>query len=333
MMLLVISSPANIARLEQVQADLAPADGSAPDQRQRGGGDHPPQPRRDLGQLRQRRQRERGRGGGARHGLPAGGQPRRRGREGARNVVAVLNVCHNPESRERFVTWYNASQVGPRGTADPQALEHRGPWGMDTNNNHYQIDLNRDSVWATQQETRNVIAAYRRFNPQTFIDHHGETENFFFPPVALPVNPNLPKFHLDWLETYGRAIAAASDRAGLELLHRRDLRRVLSRVLGRLPVPQGRDRVHVRDQRRRLHRPARRARRRDHRHPARRRGQTRGGRAGRAAGDRRAARAEAPRLLALPPDGRGGGPHGARARVRDRARPTIPAARRSSWRR
>jgi hypothetical protein len=129
-------------------------------------------------------------------------------------VVAVINVCHNPESRERFVTWYNSVQVGPRGNPDPQALEHRGPWGMDTNNNHYQADLNRDSVWATQQETRNVVTAYREWNPQTFIDHHGETENFFFPPVALPVNPNIPKFHLDWLETYGRAIAEAADRQG-----------------------------------------------------------------------------------------------------------------------
>lgn len=130
------------------------------------------------------------------------------------DVVAVLNVCHNPESREHFVNWYNFAQVGPQGNPDPQAAEHRGPWGLDSNNNHYQTDLNRDSVWATQQETRNVIAAYRQWNPQTFIDHHGETENFFFPPVALPVNPNLPKFHLDWLETYGRAIAAASDRHG-----------------------------------------------------------------------------------------------------------------------
>jgi hypothetical protein len=129
-------------------------------------------------------------------------------------VVAVLNLCHNPESRERFVAWYNAHQVGAAGTADPQALEHRGPWGMDTNNNHYQNDLNRDSVWATQQETRNVIRAYRGWNPQTFIDHHGETENFFFPPVALPVNPNIPKFHLDWLTTYGKAIAAVSDTRG-----------------------------------------------------------------------------------------------------------------------
>ena len=130
------------------------------------------------------------------------------------DVVVVLNVCHNPESRERFVNWYNSMQVGPSGTADPQALEHRGPWAQDTNNNHYQIDLNRDSVWATQRETRNVIAAYREWNPQTFIDHHGETENFFFPPVALPINQNLPQFHLDWLETYGRAIADAIDARG-----------------------------------------------------------------------------------------------------------------------
>ena len=32
--------------------------------------------------------------------------------------------------------------------------------------------------------------------------------------MALPVNQNLPQFHLDWLEPYGRAIAAAIDARG-----------------------------------------------------------------------------------------------------------------------
>ena len=214
MMLLVISTPANIARLEQVQRDLA----KLTDPRGTGEAEAEEIIRRTPAVTWDNFGNDGNESAAVEAALEMGYRlAASRGGEiekALERVVAVLNVCHNPESRERFVTWYNASQVGPHGTADPQAMEHRGPWGMDTNNNHYQVDLNRDSVWATQQETRNVIAAYRRFNPQTFIDHHGETENFFFPPVALPVNPNLPKFHLDWLETYGRAIAAASDRQG-----------------------------------------------------------------------------------------------------------------------
>ena len=214
MMLLVISSPANLQRLPSIQADIAKltdprtaSDAEAEDIIKRSpavtwdnfGNDGNESAAVEAG-LEMAYRLAASRGGEIEQALT--------------QVVAVLNVCHNPESRERFVAWYNAHQVGEKGTADPQALEHRGPWGMDTNNNHYQADLNRDSVWATQQETRNVIRAYREWNPQTFIDHHGETENFFFPPVALPVNPNIPKFHLDWLTTYGRAIAAVSDTRG-----------------------------------------------------------------------------------------------------------------------
>ena len=214
MMLLVVSSPGNIARLDAVKADLAKltdprtttdAEADAIVKRSPAvtwdnfGNDGNESAAVEAA-LEMAYRLAASRGGEIEDAL--------------QRVVAIVNVCHNPESRERFVSWYNAHQVGPNGTADPQAMEHRGPWGMDTNNNHYQIDLNRDSVWATQQETRNVIAAYRQWNPQTFIDHHGETESFFFPPVAQPVNPNIPKFHLDWLTTYGRAVAERSDVRG-----------------------------------------------------------------------------------------------------------------------
>jgi hypothetical protein len=214
MMLLVISSPENMARLDEVRADLA----RLTDPRTLGESDAEAIIRRSPAVTWDNFGNDGNESAAVEAALEMayvlaasrGGEVER----ALTQVVAVLNVCHNPESRERFVAWYNAHQVGPEGTADPQALEHRGPWGMDTNNNHYQIDLNRDSVWATQQETRHVIAAYRQWNPQTFIDHHGETENFFFPPVALPVNPNIPKSQLDWLEAYGKAIAARSDARG-----------------------------------------------------------------------------------------------------------------------
>jgi hypothetical protein len=214
MILLVVSSPANIARLDEIRADLA----RLTDPRGLGDAEAEAIVKRTPAVAWSNFGNDGNESAAVEAALEMayrlaasrGGEVER----ALEQVVAVLNLCHNPESRERFVAWYNAHQVGPRGTADPQALEHRGPWGMDSNNNHYQIDLNRDSVWATQQETRNVIAAYRQWNPQTFIDHHGETENFFFPPVALPVNPHIPAFHLEWLEVYGRAIAAASDRHG-----------------------------------------------------------------------------------------------------------------------
>ncbi|MGH7699561.1 MAG: M14 family metallopeptidase [Gemmatimonadales bacterium] len=128
-----------------------------------------------------------------------------------RHVVVLVNPAHNPESHERFVAWYNAFGTG---VADPAALEHDAPWGMETNNNHFQIDLNRDALGVTQVETRAIVAAMHAWRPQVFVDHHGQTEQMFFPPPALPVNSALPQTTRDWLERFGRGNAEAFDRHG-----------------------------------------------------------------------------------------------------------------------
>ncbi|HEX2716165.1 MAG TPA: M14 family zinc carboxypeptidase, partial [Gemmatimonadaceae bacterium] len=80
-------------------------------------------------------------------------------------LVVIVNPAHNPESHERFVAWYNSAQVGANGTADNNAIEHHAPWGMSTNNNHFQIDLNRDAFFGTQQETRAIVKAFGQWNP------------------------------------------------------------------------------------------------------------------------------------------------------------------------
>jgi hypothetical protein len=129
-------------------------------------------------------------------------------------LVTIVNPAHNPESHERFVAWYNAAQVGRDGTADPQAAEHHAPWGMSTNNNHYQIDLNRDAFFVSQQETAALVKAFGEWNPVLFIDHHGQTKNMFFPPPAEAVNLNVTKNQSDWMERYGNAIGDAFDRQG-----------------------------------------------------------------------------------------------------------------------
>jgi len=129
-------------------------------------------------------------------------------------LVTIVNPAHNPESHERFVAWYNAVQVGRAGTSDPAAAEHHAPWGMNTNNNHYQIDLNRDAFFATQPETRAIMKAFNDWNPVVFVDHHGQTKNMFFPPPADAVNLNVTRPQLEWMNRYGDAIGDAFDARG-----------------------------------------------------------------------------------------------------------------------
>jgi len=127
-----------------------------------------------------------------------------------KNSVALINVCANPDGHERFVSWYNSIATG---NPEPLAAEHREPWSVYGRVNHYRFDLNRDNVASTQVETRNVQSAYLEWNPQVFVDHHGQPSQFFFPPAAQPINPNLPLDQTSkWLTTFGRANAAEFDK-------------------------------------------------------------------------------------------------------------------------
>jgi hypothetical protein len=128
-----------------------------------------------------------------------------------KEVVTIIYPAHNPESHSRHVAWMKASAMG---NPEPAAQEHRGDWRMDSNNNHYQIDLNRDAVFLSQVESQTLVRELHRWNPVVFVDHHGNPDRFFFPPWALPVNAQIDTTSRKWAETYGRSIAAAFDRSG-----------------------------------------------------------------------------------------------------------------------
>ena len=126
-----------------------------------------------------------------------------------KNTVTLIITGENPDGHERFATWYNSVAVG-----DPNrsAMEHREPWSIWGRYNHYRFDLNRDNAAGTQIETQNMEKAYFEWNPQVAVDHHGQPSQFFFPPVALPINPNFPQPVTNkWMDIYGRANAAAFD--------------------------------------------------------------------------------------------------------------------------
>jgi hypothetical protein len=125
------------------------------------------------------------------------------------NTVVLVVTGENPDGHERFVTWYNSVATG---NPDRAALEHREPWSIHGRYNHFRFDLNRDNVAATQVETRNMQKAFFEWNPQVAVDHHGQPSQYHFPPAALPINPNLPQPVTNrWLETFGRANAVSFD--------------------------------------------------------------------------------------------------------------------------
>jgi hypothetical protein len=128
-----------------------------------------------------------------------------------KNVVVVLNPSANPDGHERFAAWYNSVAVG---ADNPWAFEQNEPWSITGRYNHFRFDMNRDLVAQSQPEVRAMMDGLLRWHPQVFVDHHSTTPTYFFPPVAQAVNMNLPPQTTKWFETYGRGNAAAFDRYG-----------------------------------------------------------------------------------------------------------------------
>lgn len=131
-----------------------------------------------------------------------------------RDVVVIIDPLSNPDGRERYVNGYKQRR-GEEANPRRAAAEHWEPW-PGGRQNHYVIDLNRDWAWASQQETRQRIAAYRAWEPQVYVDFHemGSESSYFFPPAAEPIHPRIDRRVLSWLDTFGRANAASFDRQG-----------------------------------------------------------------------------------------------------------------------
>src|SRR4051812_515281 len=131
-----------------------------------------------------------------------------------KDLVVLIDPLQNPDGRERYVNAYRQRR-GDEANARRAAAEHWEPW-PGGRQNHYLIDLNRDWAWASQQETRQRIAAYRSWEPQVYVDFHemSSESSYFFPPSAEPIHPQIDRRILGWLDVFGRANASAFDRQG-----------------------------------------------------------------------------------------------------------------------
>jgi hypothetical protein len=128
-----------------------------------------------------------------------------------RNVVTIINPSQNPDGHERFAAWNNSVTVP---TDEPGAIEQQEPWSVQGRFNHYRFDMNRDLLAQSQLETRAIIGVVLKYRPQLVVDLHSTTSQFFFPPTAQPMNLNLGPWQSKWEERFGRGNGAAFDRHG-----------------------------------------------------------------------------------------------------------------------
>jgi hypothetical protein len=131
------------------------------------------------------------------------------------DAVVLLDPALNPDGLGRFAHWANMYR-GEQPVADPDHREHVEPWpGGRTN--HYWFDLNRDWLLLQHPESRNRVAAFQRYRPNVLADFHemGTSSTFFFQPgVPSRQNPLTPPRNLELTREIARFHAEALDAAG-----------------------------------------------------------------------------------------------------------------------
>ncbi len=124
-----------------------------------------------------------------------------------KNTVVILDPCINPDGRDRYAQWYNrvmAAQPNPT----PWAWEHNEPW-PGGRFNHYLFDLNRDWAWQQQKESQERVKLYNQWMPHLHADFHemGSSSSYYFPPASKPFHKDITPWQREFntiLGTYSR---------------------------------------------------------------------------------------------------------------------------------
>jgi hypothetical protein len=132
--------------------------------------------------------------------------------EALKHTVVMVNPSYNPDGHERYVVAYNSL---PTGNGKDGTFDRGVPWPFMGRANHYRFDMNRDRIAMSQAETRQEVRFMQSWNPQVYVDQHGQVENYFMPPVQQSVNVNVDRDRYNhWTEIFGKATASAFDKEG-----------------------------------------------------------------------------------------------------------------------
>jgi hypothetical protein len=130
------------------------------------------------------------------------------------NALVVIDPMQNPDGRARFL-FQNLQGRAAAPDANAISAEHDEPW-PGGRANHYLFDMNRDWFAISQPETIGRIAVHQEYFPQVSVDLHemGGNGTYYFAPPADPINPFVPQDQRDWFDTFGRNNAARFDERG-----------------------------------------------------------------------------------------------------------------------
>lgn len=136
-------------------------------------------------------------------------------RQQLERVVLVLDLTQNPDGRARHLQSV-AEASTPFNVHDPLDAQNTARW-PGGRFNHRIFDLNRDWAWQTQGETRAKTRAFFEWNPQVAGDFHEmwAEASYYFPPTMQPIHEALPTAHAGrWQAAFGKAVAKAFDAEG-----------------------------------------------------------------------------------------------------------------------
>jgi hypothetical protein len=131
-----------------------------------------------------------------------------------RDLVVGIDPLQNPDGRERCLQQIDQWK-GQVPTSDVQSIRFSGVWPSGRSN-HYLFDMNRDWFICSQPETQARVKAILEWNPQLVVDAHemGSFSSYFFNPPREPVNPYITSEIKGWWKVFARDQAESFDQYG-----------------------------------------------------------------------------------------------------------------------
>ena len=130
------------------------------------------------------------------------------------NTVVLIDPSLNPDGYSRYTHWYrrNCNVINNPSTDD---VSHREPW-PGGRANHYFFDLNRDWVWQTQVESQQRVKIYQEWLPHVQADIHeqGINEPYYFAPAAQPFHRYITDWQANFQTEIGKNHAKYFDKNG-----------------------------------------------------------------------------------------------------------------------
>ncbi|MEO7925434.1 MAG: M14 family metallopeptidase [Saprospiraceae bacterium] len=130
------------------------------------------------------------------------------------NTIVIIDPSLNPDGYSRYSDWSNRVSNTPF-DPNPETREHNEPW-PGGRVNHYYFDLNRDWAWQTQKESRDRVDFYQQWMPHVHVDFHemGSESPYFFAPAAKPFSQDVTGWQESFQTIVGKNNAKYFDKEG-----------------------------------------------------------------------------------------------------------------------